>query len=227
MQFLPFKALPQRLLYYWSVSHAAQLDKGNTYAKLKPTIVICFADYDVFPGRTGYHSRFRVVDDAGNALCPDMEIHILELPKFPADPNSVVTPLDQWLFFLREAKNIDPDHIPPCLTLPAIHKAIQELHMISLNEADHELYESRVKHWRDDQARLAEQREEGLSEGLSKGLSKGLSEGLSKGVILGRIQMLESLLGLASSPIDLADSQSLEELLRIETDLKAKSANRP
>ena len=53
MQFLPFKALPQRLLYYWSVSHAAQLDKGNTYAKLKPTIVICFADYDVFPGRTG------------------------------------------------------------------------------------------------------------------------------------------------------------------------------
>ena len=91
--------------------------------------------------------------------------------------------------------------------------------MISLNEADHELYESRVKHWRDDQACLAEQREEGLSEGLSKGLSKG--------VILGHIQMLESLLGLASSPIDLADSQSLEELLRIETDLKAKLATRP
>ena len=218
MQFLPFMALPQRLLYYWSVSHAAQLDKGNFYAGLKPTIVICFADYVVFPRRSGWHSRFRVVDSEGHVLCPDLEIHILELPKFSADPNAVVTHLDQWLFFLREAKNIDPEHIPPHLTLPAIHKAIQELHMISLNETDHELYESRLKYWRDDQARQTEQRAEGRAEGRVE----GRVEGFSKGFVVGRIQLLESLLGLAQSPADRFDSRTIDELLQVEADLKAK-----
>ena len=83
--------------------------------------------------------------------------------------------------------------------------------MISLNEADHDLYESRLKYWRDDQARMAEQREEGFS----------------KGFVLGRIQLLESLLGMASSPIGQFDSLSMDELLRMEADLKAKLANRP
>jgi len=49
MQLLPFKEMRQRLLYYWSVSFAEQLGKGHSYTALKPTIMICFADYDVFP----------------------------------------------------------------------------------------------------------------------------------------------------------------------------------
>ncbi|MFM9965455.1 MAG: PD-(D/E)XK nuclease family transposase [Planctomycetaceae bacterium] len=103
------------------------------------------------------------------------------MPKFPAGRNAVVTPLDQWLFFLRNALGMDSEHVPPYLTLPTIHKAIDELHMISVNEADHELYLSRRKYLLDEQSRREE----------------GLEEGLSKGVIQGRIQMLESLLGLA------------------------------
>ena len=105
--------------------------------------MICFADYVVFPGDSECHSRFRVIENRVRVLCPDLEIHVLELPKFRADANAVVTPLDQWLFFLCEAKNLDSDHRPSCLTLPTIHKAIEELQMISLNEADHELYEER------------------------------------------------------------------------------------
>lgn len=96
MQLLPFNEMRQRLLYYWSVSFAEQLGKGTSYAALKPTIMICFADYDVFPGRTGWHSRFRVIDAEGRLFSSELEIHILELPKFLADPNTVATPLEQW-----------------------------------------------------------------------------------------------------------------------------------
>ena len=35
MQLLSFKALPQRLLYYWSVSHSGRLNKGDWYGELK------------------------------------------------------------------------------------------------------------------------------------------------------------------------------------------------
>ncbi len=206
MQLLPFKELRQRLLYYWSVSYSEQLDKGKDYSELKPAIVICFADYDVFPGHPGFHSRFQLLDREGRALCSDLEIHILELPKFPADPNSVVTPLDQWLFFLRGADHIDPEHVPPCLTLPTIRKAIEELNMISLNEADHQRYLSRRKQYLDEQSFRA--------------------ESYSTGFAVGRIQLLESLLGLESTPSEKLDALQVKELLRIEAELKAKLANR-
>lgn len=53
-----------------------------------------------------------------------------------------------------------------------------------------------------------------------------IEEGLEKGVIVGRIQLLESLLELESSPTRKLKLQSLDDLLRIEAELKAKLANR-
>lgn len=206
MQLLPFNEMRQRLLYYWSVSFAEQLGKGNSYAALKPTIMICFADYDVFPGRSGWHSRFRVTDAEGRLFSSELEIHILELPKFLADANTVATPLEQWLFFLCEATTIDPEHCPPCLTLPTIHKAIEELNMISQSEADRELYLSRRKYALDEQSFRA--------------------EGYSAGFAVGRIQLLESLLGLEPTPSEQLNARSINELHRIEAELKAKLANR-
>ncbi len=210
MQLLSFKSMPQRLLYYWAVSYAEQLGKGIDYSALKPAIVICFADCDVFPGRSGYHSRFQLVDREDRVLCTHLEIHILELPKFLADPNTVATPLEQWLFFLREATSIDPEHCPPCLTLPTIHKAIEELNMISQSEADHQLYLSRRKYSLDEQSRRYD----------------AISEGIEIGLIASRIQSLESLLGRGPTPIEQLRMHNTDELARIEAELKAKLANR-
>ncbi len=68
--------------------------------------------------------------------------------------------------------------------------------------------------------------EEGLEKGMEIGREEGREEGLSRGLIIGHIQSLESQLGLAASPIMKFSSQSLDELLQIEADLKAKLANR-
>ena len=147
------------------------------------------------------------MDHQGRVFCPELEIHVLELPKFRADENAVVTPLDQWLFFLREAQNLDPEHRPSCLTLPTIHKAIEELQMINRNEADHELYQEHRKHWLDEQARRLDARAEGI--------------------ILGRIQLLESLLGREPTPIEQLDLKRIVELRQIEADLRVELAKRP
>ena len=169
--------------------------------------MICFADYDVFPGRNGWHSRFRVIDSEGRLFCSGLEIHLLELPKFIADPNTVATPLEQWLFFLREATNIDPEHCPPCLTLPTIHKAIEELNMISQSEADHQTYLSRRKYALDEQSRRA--------------------DGIWTGVIIGRIQLMQSQLGLPETSAEELDARTtMDDLRRLEAELKAKLANR-
>ena len=214
MQLFAYKEMTPRLLYYWAVSYAEQLGKGHDYSELKPTIVICFADYDVFPGHQGFHSRFQLLDRDGRTLCSHLEIHILELPKFPADPNSVVTPLDQWLFFLRKADRIDPEQIPPCLALPAIHKAIEELNMISQSEIDHQQYLSRRKKFLDDNSFRAQSRREGHAEGHAEGF------------VHGRIQLLESLLGLDPTPIEQLETLPLNELKQLEVDLQSQLANR-
>lgn len=214
MQLFAYKEMTPRLLYYWAVSYAEQLGKGHDYSELKPTIVICFADYDVFPGHKGFHSRFQLLDHEGRALCSHLEIHILELPKFSADPNSVVTPLDQWLFFLRKADRIDPEQIPPCLALPAIHKAIEELNMISQSEIDHQQYLSRRKKFLDDNSFRAQSRREGHAEGHAEGF------------VHGRIQLLESLLGLNPTPIEQLEALPLNELKQLEVDLQSQLANR-
>jgi predicted transposase/invertase (TIGR01784 family) len=206
MQLLPNKALPQRLLYYWSVSHAGQLVKGNAYSELKPTIVICFTDFVEFPEDSNCHSRFRVMNQQSRVFCHDLEIHLLEIPKFQADEKAVATPLDQWLFFLREAQNLDSDHRPSCLTLPTIHKAIEELQMINLNEADHELYQDRLKASRDERFRR--------------------NDTLAEGAMIGRIQSLESFLGREETPFEQLDKKRWIELKQLEADLKAELANR-
>ena len=42
MQMRGSRALPRRLLYYWAVLYAGQLQEGDKYTKLRPTITICF-----------------------------------------------------------------------------------------------------------------------------------------------------------------------------------------
>ena len=144
---------------------------------------------------------------------------MLELPKFTANPNIVATPLEQWLFFLREATTIDPEHCPPCLTLPTILKAIEELNMISLNEADHELYRARRKQALDERSL----RYDAISEGKEIGIEIGIEIGL----IASRIHSLEALLGREPTPVAQLRLRTTDELLRIEAELKAKLADRP
>ena len=78
--------------------------------------------------------------------------------------------------------------------------------MISQSEVDHQHYLSRRKQWLDQQSFRA--------------------EGYSTGFAVGRIQLLESQLGLEPTPNEQLDALELRKLHQIEAELKAKLANR-
>ena len=59
-----------------------------------------------------------------------------------------------------------------------------------------------------------------------EGIERGIKQGREEGVVIARIQTLESLLGLAISPVGQFSTRHLDELLQIEAELKAKLANR-
>ncbi len=54
----------------------------------------------------------------------------------------------------------------------------------------------------------------GRQEGLEKGLQKGLQKGLRKGLLVGKIQMLEGLLGMAETPTEELAQESFRALER-------------
>ena len=54
----------------------------------------------------------------------------------------------------------------------------------------------------------------------------GRADAFAEGVLHGRIDVLESVLGLEKTPVEQLEALSWEELRRIEAELKAKLANR-
>jgi hypothetical protein len=88
----------------------------------------------------------------------------LELPKFTKTAAELKTPLDQWLYFLRYADQLDPAALPARLDMPGMHKAMGELQMLAQSDLERERYEARLKFQRDYTTGLAEAREAGIRE---------------------------------------------------------------
>ena len=52
--------LLRRLLYYWALLHSRQLEEGEDYTQLRPTISICFVNSVLFAEVSDYHLCFEL-----------------------------------------------------------------------------------------------------------------------------------------------------------------------
>jgi len=145
--------LPQRLLFYWARMYAEQLAVGDNYTALRPAISICFLNQCLFPGHTQLHHVFRLADASGQlCLTRQFELHVIEIPKFTLDLDSLRTALDFWLYFLKNGTELDADALPAPLARSVIQRAMEVLKVYSQDELDRDLYENRLKGQRDHQA---------------------------------------------------------------------------
>lgn len=189
MQMLAPWHFPKRILYYWAQRHKDQILEGEEYATLKPTIGICFLNSILFDA-SDYHLQFRLIAEKQKIVfSEDIEIHVLELPKFVLTENELTTPLDRWLFFLRHADNLDPEHLPPLLDSPEIHLATEDLRVLTQDQQERLLYESRFKKLHDDNY---------LANYGNIMRREGREEGREEGLLIGRITLCQKLLQLPS-----------------------------
>jgi len=178
MEMAAAKAYPKRILYYWSKLYESQLHEGDHYRRLKPTISISFVNRFLFSA-TGFHHEFAVRSSSqpSFALCEDLSIHVIELPKFLGTIEELKDDLDRWCYFLRYGESLETDPIPDGLNTPPMVKAVEVMKNMTQSEIERERYESRLKAIRDQQFYVESAREEGLEEGLEKGREKGREEG--------------------------------------------------
>jgi predicted transposase/invertase (TIGR01784 family) len=219
MQMLGYGAFRQRVLYYWSKLYQAQLKDGDDYLILRPTIAVCFVDTPLFSAIADYHLTFELRERHHHTLFTDQTaVHILELAKFNKSVEELATSLDRWLFFLRHAEELDVDALPDSLDAPEIRWAMEDLIMISQDDRERELYESRLKMRRDVNTALAEKLEEGREEGRME-------------IQVRRIQSLQRLLRHEMISADQLNTRSFSDLetlaVQLVDQLNAKIANGP
>ena len=150
MQMVASASLPQRLLYYWALLYRSQLARGDDYSQLCPTISICFVNGRMFADQRNYHHRFQLLDPTDSlVLTEDLDIHVLELVNFQHRLENLSSPLDFWLYFLKNGVTLDADELPAPLDNRELRQAMEVLKMFSQDEMSRELYEGRLKAERD------------------------------------------------------------------------------
>lgn len=167
MQLFLHASFPERLLYYGARHYSTQLAEGEDYTRLRPIVVICFVNAVLFPQSPGYHGRYELMDGRqGIRFSDHLAIHVVEIPKFLRRLDELQEDLERWTYFLRHGDELDGSSLPEPLAIPEIAQATGTLTMLSLNDAERDLYEARLMLRRDETARAAYAINKGREEGF-------------------------------------------------------------
>jgi predicted transposase/invertase (TIGR01784 family) len=185
---------PKRALFYWAKFHPEQLRAGESYLTLRPTISVCFVNGVLFPEDARHHLVFRLAEaERGLLLTDDLEIHLLELPKFTKTAEQLSSPLDRWLFFLRHGAELDPGRLPPSLDVPMLRRAMEVLTVFTQDERERAAYEASLKFQRD-QLSLLQLVEE------AKEAKERAAQATERGTLMGQIRLFQELLKQPQTP---------------------------
>ena len=229
MQVTIFAGLLQRLVYYACTMYVDQLKSGGSYADLRSAISICLLDKKLFPDDATAHHRFRLVDtDHGMEIPDSIEVHTVELTKYNLEEAtiSVAPEIEQWAFFFLYADRYEPERL--CELLPGIEfqQAISVVEAIAEKTEDRMMYDQRLKAQLDYQWGLSSARQKGWDEGMEKGREEGMEEGREQGreqgAAIGKIQILQELLGDESSSTASLRERTIGELSTMLADLQQR-----
>ena len=238
MQLVARRHYEKRILYYWARLHQAQLREGQDYLEIQPTVSVSFLDHVRFPQMPAYHLQFQLLERTHSfPFSAELDMHVLELPKFTKTADELESGLDVWLYFLRHAEKIDADALPRALNQPLLRRACEELQMLTQSDLERERYEARRKAQLDYNtdmkvARLEgreegrqegreEGRQEGREEGRRAGRQEGQAEGLVRGEKIGLIHLCERLLHRPETPTEQLSQLPLDQLTRRADELQA------
>ena len=206
MQMLPYPCFEKRLVFYWSQMYQEQLQAGDSYTGLRPTVSISFLNYTLFKHDPRPHLRFQLLETQQHyPLTSDMEFHIFELTKFNKTAAELTTLSDCWLYFLCHAETMDCDDLPQLMQRPEFQLAFETLAMMTTREK--ELYDTRRKTLLDYNTMMSETRREGIEKGRRE----------EKAEIVRKFQRR---LHQPPAPIETLLEKSLSELERLETELE-------
>lgn len=170
MQVAEVNGFDKRVLYYASKSYSNQIERGDDYEKLNPTYFIGILDF-VATKNPSYISRHKVTDlDTGENFIKDIEFNFIELPKFNKKENELVSIIEQWVYFIKNAENINV--IPENINDKGLKFAYEDADKHNWTKAELEAYDYVLMREQDERGKWALLTKRTLEKGLEEGLEK-------------------------------------------------------
>lgn len=128
----------KRTQFYAARDYANQIDRGQEYAKLRPTYFIGILNFSI-TDNPNYYSHHQTLDkETGQWLLKDIQYFFIELPKFRKSLEQLETMMDKWTFFIKNAENLNV--IPKDITDEGLKVAYEEADKHSWDDAELNAY---------------------------------------------------------------------------------------
>ena len=169
MQVAEVDGFDKRVLYYASKSYSSQIDRGDLYEKLNPTFFIGILDFNITMN-TNYISRHKILDiETGENLINDIEFNFIELPKFNKSETELVSIIDQWIYFIKNAENLEV--VPVNIEDEGLKNAYEDADKHNWTKEELEAYDYALMREQDDRGRITKVQKDIARNLLKLGLS--------------------------------------------------------
>lgn len=153
MQVAELEGFDKMVLYYASKSYSSQIDRGDLYEKLNPTFFIGILDFEVTQNQN-YISRHKITDIVtGENFIKDIEFNFIELPKFNKKETELISIIDQWVYFIKNAEDLEV--IPESVTDQGLKHAYEDADKHNWTKEELEAYDYVLMREQDDRGRLS------------------------------------------------------------------------
>ena len=171
MQVINVEAFTKRVIYNAAKTYATQLKPREGYSKLTPIIALTITDFILFKNTEKFLSHFVFKEVEENfEYYREIELVFLELPKFNQKLEQVENILQSWVYFLKNAPNLE--EVPDILaSFPEIITAFSIANRSALSLKELEGLEKREIFFEDQRG------------GVIKGINEGIIQG-QKALIL-------------------------------------------
>ena len=170
MQVADIIGMDKRLLYYTSKEYSQQIVSGEKYTELNPVIFIGIFDFPFTEGEAyfSHHSICNV--ETKERVIKDMDFYFIELPKFKKLSKDLNNITDKWIYFIKEAENLDV--IPSNLDDDGLKEAYADANQNTWSQAELDAYNYSAMREQDDRGRIAMAEQKALQKGHKEGEDK-------------------------------------------------------
>ena len=175
MQVLNHEGFEKRVLYNAAKNYSLQLKKGDPYHLLNPVIALTITDFILFENTDELINNFKLLEkNHFIQYSDDIELIFIELPKFHKTEPELSSIQDKWLYFIKNAGNLD--YIPKNLD-QELEKAFNIANEANLSEEELELQHKKKDFIYIQKSSIEFATKTGMEQGLEKGLQQGLEQG--------------------------------------------------
>jgi predicted transposase/invertase (TIGR01784 family) len=164
----------KRVLYYASAGYVSQIERGEFYENLNPTVFIGILDFNISEN-PNFLSRHRILNvETGECVLKDMEFNFIELPKFNKEPHEIEKLAEKWIYFIKEATKLTI--IPEKFDDKGLKIAFEEANIQTWSKDEIQAYNYAGIRETDERLQIAFALNEGMEKGIEKGIEKGAKQ---------------------------------------------------